>query len=160
MTTGVRHVPRGDGETWWVVGDTYTVKATAGDTGGSLGLVEAHVPVDGGPPPHVHVHEDEFFYLLDGELEIHDGSSSFVARAGSFLFVPRGTEHAFRNRGPGPARMLFGYTPAGFEAFFRAVGTRAVPDRQAPPLGPEELARTEELAPRFGLELRLPSSTG
>ena len=29
----------------------------------------------------------------------------------------------------------------------------------APPLGPEEPARTLELAPRFGLDLRLPDGT-
>jgi mannose-6-phosphate isomerase-like protein (cupin superfamily) len=153
---GVRHVAPGEGEQWWVVGDTYTFKATGRDTGGALALIEAQVPVDAGPPPHVHGKEDEFFYILDGELEILNGDRMIVAGPGSFVFIPRGTEHAFRNRGSGPARMLFGFTPAGFEEFFTEVGVRAVAGQAAPPLGPEEMARMLDLAPRFGLELRLP----
>jgi hypothetical protein len=52
--------------------------------------------------------------------------------------------------------MLFGFSPAGFEQFFRAVGVPAEAGRPAPPFGPEEAARTAELAPRFGMRVELP----
>ena len=42
--------------------------------------------------------------------------------------------------------MLVGITPAGFEKFFFAIGQAAVPGEEAPPLGPEEMARTLDLA--------------
>lgn len=157
--THVVHVPAGDGEKVWVVGDTYTLKARAGMTGGVVALVEASIPAGSGPPPHVHQNEDEAYYVLEGELEVLDGEETFVARPGSFVFVPRGTVHRFRNVGFGHAHMLVLITPAGFEEFFRAVGEPARAGEQAPPLGPEELARTMELAPRFGLDLRLPDGT-
>jgi mannose-6-phosphate isomerase-like protein (cupin superfamily) len=146
-------VPDEAGESLWVVGDTYTFKATADDTGGSLAFFDATVLPESGPPPHVHRDEDEFYYVLDGELEVLDRDRTFTARAGSFVFVPRGTLHNFRNRSAKPARLVVGITPAGFERFFFAVGQQAVPGAQAPPLGPEEMARTLELAPRFGLEI-------
>ena len=153
MQQHVRHVPDEAGESLWVVGDTYTFKATADDTGGSLAFFDATVPPGSGPPPHVHRDEDEFYYVLDGELEVLDRDRTFTARAGSFVFVPRGTRHSFRNRSAKPARLVVGITPAGFERFLFAVGQPAVPGGQAPPLGPEEMARTLELAPRFGLEI-------
>ena len=153
MQQHVRHVPDEAGESLWVVGDTYTFKATADDTGGSLAFFDATVPPESGPPPHVHRDEDEFYYVLDGELEVLDRDRTFNARAGSFVFVPRGTLHSFRNRSAKPARLVVGITPAGFERFFFAVGQQAVPGGQAPPLGPGEMARALELAPRFGLEI-------
>jgi quercetin dioxygenase-like cupin family protein len=153
---GTHYVPSGEGDRWWVVGDTYTFKVTGKETGGSLALVEAHIPPTAGPPPHLHGDSDEFFYVLDGEVEVTIGDQTIAAEPGAFLFVPRGTQHCFRNAGERPARMLFGYTPAGFEEFFTEVGKPAIPGQEAPPLGPEEMARTIELAPRYGMELRLP----
>jgi mannose-6-phosphate isomerase-like protein (cupin superfamily) len=157
MADGLRHVEPGLGEAWWVVGDTYTFKVTGDDTGGALAFFEASVPPQGGPPPHIHGREDEFYYLLNGALQVRDGDRLFTAEPGSFVFVPRGRLHCFRNDSHVPARMLIGITPAGFEKFFFAVGQRAVPGQEAPPLGPEEMARSLDLAPRFGMEVQLPT---
>jgi quercetin dioxygenase-like cupin family protein len=154
----VVHVPAGEGEKVWVVGDTYTLKGTRDNTGGALTLVEASVPAGSGPPPHVHANEDEAYYVLEGELEVLDGERTFAAGAGSFVFIPRGTLHRFRNVGHGHARMLFLFTPAGFEEFFVAVGQPARAGEPAPPLGDDEIARTNELAERFGMEVRFPES--
>jgi quercetin dioxygenase-like cupin family protein len=153
---GVVHVPAGEGKTLWVVGDTYTLKATRENTGGALALIEASVPAGSGPPPHVHANEDEAYYVLDGELEVLDKDRTFVASTGSFVFIPRGTLHRFHNVGHGHARLLFMFTPAGFEGFFESVGLAAQPGQQAPPLGEEEIARTAELAPRYGMEVHFP----
>lgn len=157
MTGGAHYVPPAVGEPWWVVGDTYTFKVTGEDTGGTLAFFEATVPAQGGPPPHIHSGEDEFYYLLDGSFEIQDGDRTFIAEPRSFVFLPRGHLHAFRNVSATPARMLIGITPAGFERFFFSVGQPAISGQQAPPLGPDEIARTLEAAPQYGLELRLPS---
>lgn len=154
----VRHVPAGEGEALWVVGDTYTFKATGAETGGRLFVWEAYVPPLAGPPPHVHTEQHEAYFLLDGELEVLDGETTIQARAGSFVYVPPGTVHAFRNSGNRPARMLVWMTPAGFEGFFREVGQSARAGARAPLLGPEELARTIEAAPRYGMELRIPDA--
>jgi mannose-6-phosphate isomerase-like protein (cupin superfamily) len=153
----VSHVPDGEGESLWVVGDTYTLKATGDTTGGALSLVEASIPAGSGPPPHIHANEDEAYYVLDGELEVLDGDRTFKAGPGSFVFIPRGTLHRFRNTGHGHARMLVIFVPSGFEQFFKAVGEPARPAEQAPPLDADEIARTIELAPRFGMQLALPA---
>ncbi|HXE57819.1 MAG TPA: quercetin 2,3-dioxygenase [Gemmatimonadales bacterium] len=156
----VRHVPAGEGPAIWVVGDTYTFKAVGRDTGGRLTVWEAEIPPGAGPPPHLHREQDEAYYVLDGELEVRDGDRTFMAERGSFVFIPRGAVHCFRNVGQRPSRMLLWMTPAGFEDFLLAVGQPARPGEAAPPLGPEELAKTVELAPRHGMELRLPDEPG
>jgi quercetin dioxygenase-like cupin family protein len=73
------YVPAGDGITRWFSGDVYTVKATAADTNGSLGAVDASVPPGGGLVPHTHPGHDEIFYLFSGALEFLDGENTFVA---------------------------------------------------------------------------------
>jgi hypothetical protein len=40
------------------------------------------------------------------------------APAGTFLFVPRGGEHAFWNVGTTEARLLSSVSPPGFEGYF------------------------------------------
>jgi oxalate decarboxylase/phosphoglucose isomerase-like protein (cupin superfamily) len=52
-------------------------------------------------------------FLIDG--------CEHVARAGSFVFVPRGVAHTFWNAGAAPARQLTVFTPAGIEDYFAEV---------------------------------------
>src|SRR5687768_7091356 len=94
----------GEGERIWIVGDTMTFKATGERTGGSLVLLENLTAPGGGPPPHVHTREDEFFYVLDGTFEIRIGDELHELGPGGFAFVPRGVVHNFRNAGDGRSR--------------------------------------------------------
>jgi len=65
--------------------------------------------------PHSHADEDDAFYILDGEItfELRDGD--VVAPAGTFVLVPPGVEHGFRNDGAAAARILNIHAPAGFD---------------------------------------------
>ncbi len=151
-----RHLRAGEGRSIWIVGDTYTFKAVGADTNGALVLFEGTVSPQLGPPPHIHHREDEFYYVLEGELEILDGDRTFMASAGSFVHIPRGTLHRFKNMGATPARMLTFFTPAGMENFFFEAGLPAQEGGSAPPLGPKEIGRTLAAAPKYGMELPLP----
>jgi mannose-6-phosphate isomerase-like protein (cupin superfamily) len=142
----------GQGERTWIVADTMTFKATGESTDGSLLLLENLTAPGGGPPPHVHTREDEFFYVLDGSFEIRIGDELHVVGPGGFAFVRRGTVHNFRNTAETPSRILIGFTPAGIEGFFRASGRPATDDGPAPPVDDDEIARTLAAAPRYGLE--------
>ena len=70
----------------------------------------------GGPPPHIHTREDEFFYVLDGSFEIRIGDEMHALGPGGFAYVPRGTVHNFRNTAETPSRILVGFTPAAWRA--------------------------------------------
>ena len=152
---GVTHVSPGEGRAIWCVGDTYTFKAVSEDTSGAYTLFEASIPPQSGPPPHIHHWEDEAYYILEGELEVLDNDRTMTVSAGSFVHIPKGTLHCFKNVGETLARMLLFFTPAGFEKFFFEVGQPAEKGEKAPPLGPEEIERTLVAAPKHGLEVRL-----
>jgi mannose-6-phosphate isomerase-like protein (cupin superfamily) len=57
-------------------------------------------------PRHLHRNDDEAWYVLEGTLCVRVGKDEVEARAGSAVFVPRGTPHTYWNPGPGPARYL------------------------------------------------------
>ena len=57
-----------EGEAFWLLGMLQTIKISREDTGGAYGLVEIVVPEGLGSPWHVHPEEDEWFYVLDGEI--------------------------------------------------------------------------------------------
>jgi mannose-6-phosphate isomerase-like protein (cupin superfamily) len=65
--------------------------------------------------PHVHAGEDDAFYILEGQMTFEFSAESVAAPPGTFVLVPPGVEHAFRNEGPRPVRMLNIHAPAGFD---------------------------------------------
>jgi mannose-6-phosphate isomerase-like protein (cupin superfamily) len=64
---------------------------------------------------HVHADEDDAFYILDGEMTFIFGDRRETATPGTFVLVPPGVEHGFRNDGGRPVRMLNIHAPAGFD---------------------------------------------
>ena len=64
---------------------------------------------------HVHPEEDDAFYIVSGEMTfVHSGEET-VAGPGTFVLVPPGVEHGFRNDGDVPVRMFNIHAPAGFD---------------------------------------------
>ena len=152
ITASGYSIAAGEGERIWIVGDTMTIKATAESTGGSLVLLENLTAPGGGPPPHIHTREDEFWYVLEGTFEIRLGDELHVLGPGGFAYAPRGTVHNFRNTADTPSRVLVGFTPGGMEGFFRESGRPATDDGPAPPVDEDEIARTMAAAPQYGVE--------
>jgi len=70
---------------------------------------------------HVHDEEDDSFYILEGQMTFLFGSDAAPAPPGTFVLVPPGVEHGFRNDGDQPVRMLNIHAPAGFD---RRIGLR------------------------------------
>lgn len=64
---------------------------------------------------HAHPDEDDAFYILEGELTFELGGEDVHAPAGTFVLVPPGVEHGFRNDGLQPVRILNIHAPAGFD---------------------------------------------
>jgi mannose-6-phosphate isomerase-like protein (cupin superfamily) len=103
-------------------GDIYATLATGAETSGSHYTVHAVIPAGGGPPAHVHTREDEAFFLLSGELTFLVGEEEVALGAGTFINVPRGTKHRFRNTSDQDAEMIFWFAPAGIEGLFAELG--------------------------------------
>jgi quercetin dioxygenase-like cupin family protein len=145
------------GRTIAVVGDVYRFLATGADTNGQYALFEALVGPGGGPPPHVHSREEEGFYILEGEIRFTINGERVVATAGMFANMPVGTPHSFKNESNKPAKMLISVAPAGLEQMFFEVGVQlAEGTTTAPPPTKEEIDKLLAVAPKYGIEIRLP----
>ena len=102
-------------------GEPTDCKVSAQDTGGALCVFE--FTGRAGWPEHRHHAQDEWLYVVAGEVECAVGAVRHRLRAGESVFVPRQAAHAWAARGGGPARVLEAYQPAGrMEQFFRTVG--------------------------------------
>jgi quercetin dioxygenase-like cupin family protein len=121
-----------EGESFWLLGMLQTIRISREDTGGRYGLLEIVVPKGLGSPYHVHPEEDEWFYVLEGEITFYVGETRLSLPAGSFAFGPKGVPHTFFGQSVEPARALVGFQPMRFEGFLREVGTPA-PERVLPP---------------------------
>jgi quercetin dioxygenase-like cupin family protein len=159
-STGDNHVSRpGEGESLFVVRNHVTIKAGAGQTGSKYVLWEENIPPGALVPMHVHHEEDEAGYILSGELTwlMPDGSP-VCAAAGSTVYSPRETPHAWRNDADDVVRMVFVATPSGMDSFFRMAGDPAPPVPPAtrdgyPAFAPEMETRLIDAALRHGMEL-------
>ena len=122
--------------------------AGRGDTGGGPAfVVHDMAPRSLGSPVHTHSREDEWSFVLDGEIGVQIGDDVSVARPGDLVLKPRGVPHAFWNAGDVPARFLEVITPGGFEEYFAAL------DEVFTAGGPPDLQRVVEVATRFGLDI-------
>jgi quercetin dioxygenase-like cupin family protein len=117
------HVPR----TFTVFGEPIEILISGEETGGLSTTLTQTSPPGGGPPPHSHTHEDETFYVLDGEYEVlHDGAWHRMER-GHAVYARRGGVHTFRNVGATPGRMLVFVSPAGMEKYFEEISVLSMP---------------------------------
>lgn len=156
MQTRPLHRRHNEGRSYWGPGDLYTFLVTGAESGGAYFSMLAIVPPNGGPPPHIHLNEDETFYVLDGTPTFRLGDELTVAGRGDFVNVPKGVIHNFRNLSEQPLRMILTFTPAGIEQFFEETLERAHDLTQDCPANLDEVgARYAEAAPRYGMEFFL-----
>jgi mannose-6-phosphate isomerase-like protein (cupin superfamily) len=102
------------------LGGLFTFKITSDESEGALTAIETFVVRQEGPPLHVH-EQDELIYTLAGSMRVKLGDTLGEARAGSFVFIPRGTPHTWQNVGAEPLRFFATIMPAAlaFEEFFK-----------------------------------------
>lgn len=122
--------PPGGGQAVGVIDGRGTFKARSGDTGGAYALLEQNVPPGGGPPLHVHRHETEIFYILEGTFEITVGDRVVPAPAGACAVCPRDIPHKFKNVGPTPGKLLLTIIPGRFGDYFLDVDDVPNHDRE------------------------------
>lgn len=107
-------------------------KLTGEDTRGALDYFIVEVAPHGGPPLHVHHHQEETIHVLSGRFKIRIGDELHTLDCGGFAYLPAGLPHAFLNLTDEPAEIIVVYTSGGGHRFYEELGpaTRtATPDR-------------------------------
>jgi mannose-6-phosphate isomerase-like protein (cupin superfamily) len=109
-------VPPGEGHR---VGNVEFLARTADTPRFTFGIIE--IAPGRELEQHVHEDEDDAFYIVEGEMTFTFGDREAKAPPGTFVLVPPGVEHGFRNDLAAPVRMLNIHAPAGFD---RRIGLR------------------------------------
>jgi mannose-6-phosphate isomerase-like protein (cupin superfamily) len=133
----------------WVIGHRVT-PLTCGTRTVAL---EVATPVGvPGPPPHHHLDCAEFFFVTSGKLGVMRDGKWTTLEAGQHAEVPRGVVHTFRNEGDEEVRVITGFEPAGFEAFFDEFGINVnEPNAFEASITPEMIGRVIAGSERFGM---------
>ena len=94
-------------------------KLSGRDTGGAVSVFEMTT----GWPHHRHRDQDEWVYVVEGELQCVVADRRFRVAAGGSVFIPRQVAHGFSQADDKPCRFVNVFQPAGdMEQFFREVG--------------------------------------
>jgi len=155
MTGKLKVVGPDEGRAIHWIGGKLTFMSTAASTAGAFTVRVYELGAEGGAAAHVHAVEEEFFYVLAGQLTFDCGGHSFVADTGAFVNLPKGLGHRFRNSGGGPARTWICTVPSGGEGFFLELGNPySEPDDATVPPNPERFAAA---AASYGQKLATPT---
>jgi quercetin dioxygenase-like cupin family protein len=144
-------LPPDGGRLVWLGGLGVRFMLDGYETGGRFALVEHPLkPRALGSPLHTHTQEDEYSFVLEGQVGVQIGELEMVAAPGTLIVKPRGLPHAFWNAGDAQARLLELISPAGFEAYFEEMADLLV-------AGEPDASRGAAIRERHGLELDLGS---
>lgn len=100
--------------------DRIDVKVSTKDSNGGLYLFEGTSGGRGGPIRHVHLEQDEWFYILEGEFRFEVGDQNFTAKPGDSVFGPMNVPHVWACLTDTGGKLLIAVQPAGTtEAFFQ-----------------------------------------
>lgn len=130
---------------------TARILGNGADTGG-LHAVELHLPSGESSPWHVHHDEDEWFHVIEGELEVLVGATRVRLGAGGFAFGPRDIPHGFRVTSQTPARLVL-ITVGGHFSDFVAENSVQITDGVARDDAEPDLAKLVASARRYGQEV-------
>lgn len=99
-----------------------SVKVATSETSGGLFIAEHTHLLPGGPALHLHLYQDEWFYVMEGEVALQLGEQRLHLHAGESVLGPRLVPHTFSSVGAAPARVLIAFCPAGkMEQYFRDI---------------------------------------
>jgi quercetin dioxygenase-like cupin family protein len=143
-----------EGETVWLrkLGIRFMIGGEQAQ--GNFALVEHPIgPRALAAPMHTHRYEDEYTYVLEGEIGVQIGEEVLVARPGDLVFKPKEVPHAFWNAADEPARALELISPAGFERYFAELAPLFPPANQ----GPLDEEAVNAVRDKYGLEMDMSS---
>lgn len=99
------------------------IKVSAKDTDSKLTVFEYTGNTQGGPPLHIHLKQDEIFFIVEGEYTFKVGEEIHELKKGDTIFLPRKVPHTFTQTSE-KGKMYFMLQPSGkMEDYFRKIAT-------------------------------------
>jgi quercetin dioxygenase-like cupin family protein len=92
-------------------GRVFSLKLPCAATADSIMMFEETVPSGTKSTLHLHHDSDEVAYVLSGEVTFLIGDEVTTGGPGTYAFMPRGVQHAWKSTGAETGRVLFLYTP-------------------------------------------------
>ena len=96
---------------------------TSAQTGGAYYLCEAIFGPERGSPLHIHHHEDEVIYVLEGALDVRLDKQGLHIPVGGVVHLPKKFPHALYNPLKTPLKIMVHAIPGGLEGYFDEVET-------------------------------------
>jgi quercetin dioxygenase-like cupin family protein len=118
----------------------------------SVSFLASIVPTNDTILVHKHLNEDEFVFIRQGSGIFTLGEKEHDVRAGSIILIPKGVWHGLKNTGTEDIGLFFGYSPAGFEGFFKEVGSPV-----GQPFVEKTLDQRKAIAKKWGMIIKDPS---
>jgi quercetin dioxygenase-like cupin family protein len=107
VDTSRMFVPASGGETISFMGMDLVWKVTSAMSRGAYVAFVQVAPPGTGVPMHVHHHDEESAFIIEGSVLLRLGDETFDLGRGDMVNMPRGTPHGFRVAGDSTARILF-----------------------------------------------------
>ena len=107
-------------------------KVSGSETGGGMFVVEHLHLTPGGPSLHLHLNQEEWFYVMEGSVIFQVGEQQLTLKAGESVLAPRRVPHTFSSVAEGESRMMIAFCPAGkMEQYFRDAADPKSPRAEA-----------------------------
>ena len=129
-------------KTFKVFGEPVEVLVSGEMTDGHSTTFMQTSPPGGGPPPHLHLNEDETFFVLEGEFEILRMKSGTRLRPARRCLLSGDRCTRFRNAGSTTGKILVFVTPAGMDKYLEEISPLAIP---------QDMAELLAISERYGI---------
>lgn len=115
---------KNQGRPLWHLGALLNFKALGSETEGRFWALEGLADQNMAVPLHVHSEEDEFWYILEGEIRFIIADETVIGKPGTFAYIPKGVAHTFQILTE-TARWFGVGVPAGLDEWFFETGEPA-----------------------------------
>lgn len=145
-------ISKEQGRPLWHLGALLTFKALGNETEGKFWALEGLADRTMAVPLHVHSREDEFWYVLEGEIRFTIADETRTGGPGAFAYIPKGVPHTFQILTE-TARWFGVGTPAGLDQWFFETGEPAQSlTLPPPPTSPPDIEALVSSLRHYGTE--------
>jgi quercetin dioxygenase-like cupin family protein len=129
-----------------VLGDQVCIKLKSQNSDNHMSVVTVDVPPGSVVAPHIHLYEEESYYILDGCITVQIAGEETLAKVGDFVHIPTGTVHGYRNDSDQPSRFLAWSIGGSLDQFFLEMGENIKSM-------PEDLDKLPAILDRHGIQM-------